>query len=157
MTTIVTDGRAFYADSRVSNDAARIFNQQAAKVVIRGTKGYAFSGPLALMHPVIDWYEDGADPEKIPASPEWTLWVVIDRKDVFELTRDIPYPDLIVTFPEAIGSGARYALGAMAAGAVPTRAIQIAAMFDARTGGPINTLKFDEIPTHVQTRAKSRA
>lgn len=37
----------------------------------------------------------------------------------------------------AIGSGEDYAMGAMAMGATATRAVDVAAMFDAHTGGEI--------------------
>ena len=41
----------------------------------------------------------------------------------------------------AIGSGADYAIGAMAAGVFPDRAVQIAAQYDPKTGGGVDVVK----------------
>jgi hypothetical protein len=42
----------------------------------------------------------------------------------------------------AIGSGAHYAMGAMAAGASPKRAVEIAAQFDGSTGFGVDVIKW---------------
>lgn len=47
-----------------------------------------------------------------------------------------PYPVLLPFF--AVGSGSDYAMGALAMGATPERAIEIASQFDEATGGGID-------------------
>lgn len=54
-------------------------------------------------------------------------------------TKDLVWIE--VDLPFAIGSGAGFAIGAMAAGKTPKEAVKIAMKFDAATGGKITEIK----------------
>lgn len=141
MTTIVTDGKRIAADSQTSYGDERTPDSYN-KVVIDGSRLFAYSGPVNLFKPLIDWYIGGcllADIPKIPDDHHHHLFVFdhdIEEPAWYANVQRCPYPDSL-SFPAAIGSGRKYALGAIEAGASLEEAVRVASKWDVYTGGEI--------------------
>lgn len=67
-----------------------------------------------------------------------------DGKKVWHVDSAERFPNEVDGDHFAVGSGAAYALGALAAGADPVRAIEIAADHDPNTSAPIDSYTFGE-------------
>jgi ATP-dependent HslUV protease subunit HslV len=136
MTTIATDGKSMAGDGLCTDHTETIVDMARPKVFrlsggrIAGGAGNSFDVDAWMA-----WLEAGkAGPCPI-ASDRFNgviltldgtiLWV--DYKG-----REVPSPA-----PVAIGSGQDFALGAMAAGASPARAVEIACARDCYSGGEI--------------------
>lgn len=141
MTTIAWSGTEVAADSQVSYGMCRGAGK-VSKLERRGGVVYACTGTAPLFGPMIKWVEeDGADPEKKPKIPDekaTTLLVFKDGK-CFAYRTDIPYPEEMAA-PDAWGSGAEFAIGAMRAGATAKRAVEIAIACDVHSGGPVQVI-----------------
>ncbi|WP_395406324.1 hypothetical protein ACHMW6_06530 [Pseudoduganella sp. UC29_106] len=135
MTTIVCDRKSMAADKRISGDGVTFKTAKIHRV--RGALiGFCGNPEQALQF--IEWRRNpGAKPTF--AEPSF---------EAIELTADgqllwwgsemmaIPIHDKFY----AIGTGAAFALGAMAMGASPKSAIQIAARYDSATGADVQTM-----------------
>lgn len=87
------------------------------------------------------WMEAGADPKEWGPDPRPDLRAIIVRPDgaVF-LAEDVYFSGPIETTCYAIGSGADFALGAMACGATAEEAVRVACRFDDHCGEPVHVL-----------------
>lgn len=144
MTTIAWDGRSIAADRRLTGTGGvatvgKLFRLGGG--VIMGGAGH-----YSQVVEVVAWIKEGANPKKKPEFPEelaessdlimvkpdgtcyWLTWPYLRQVKINE-----PFT--------AVGSGADYAIGAMAAGADARKAIQIAARFDPYTGGRVDVIK----------------
>jgi hypothetical protein len=128
--SIAADSLSLYGDERAPEEVEKI-RCVAGRI-------YAITGVEGMFAPLIQWVEEGADPSVAPTTTikfGWTL-LVIENNEGRIYTMDTPYP-VNVGWPFAMGTGERYALGAMMAGASPERAVEIACMFDIYSGGRI--------------------
>lgn len=89
---------------------------------------------------LIAWHLAGADPAKLPPAEkaDWNL-LVVDPDSIQLYSSDVPYP-IDVKPPFAIGSGEKYALGAMDGGLSPAEAVLAASKRDPYTGGNIQAI-----------------
>lgn len=90
----------------------------------------------------IDWYATGCQPSERPDMGQQgfdALVIDADANVFFYNDSFMPSGPLLVDYI-AIGSGAEYALGAMAAGKTAEEAVEIASGLDVWTGGPIFTI-----------------
>jgi len=145
MSTVAYKDGIMVADSycEVNGLLTRYYKLRKTKNTLFGIVGH----PVAL-EPMSDWFNEGADIDKIPAC------IKTDGEVDFELlivTRAEPeaiYRVLRDGFVEqwsydawAIGSGAGLAVGALDQGASAIEAVKIAAKFDKNTGGRICSIK----------------
>jgi hypothetical protein len=145
MTTIAFDQFSIAADSRANNGG--IVEQGAfKKLIAKDGRVFALAGVALMLPAFIKWYENGADPEKVPTFPgrkeDWFGELVVWSSGKFihySPLPDFPYGGEVST-PFAIGSGAKFAMGAMLAGKSPREAVEIAAKLDEATGGPIQEI-----------------
>lgn len=140
MTTIAYDGRYVAADSQVCFGACR-GAKSVQKIKVRGSVAYACTGHGALFDPMIVWFEMGAKPEdkpKVSDDKNACLLVFSDGK-CRAYKSDLPYPEELFG-PDAWGSGAEYAIGAMRAGASAEHAVRIAIECDVYSGGPTQVI-----------------
>ncbi len=148
MTTIAFDGRTMAADTQQSGDFIDQF--RAPKIV--GSKDRriltAGAGRVSSIERLRAWFFAGADLALLPQLEEKddsTLLIVQGGK-VFELDREGFLIE--VGAPYAIGTGAKFAMGAMLAGADARQAVRIAIKLDPDSGGRIAALKVKGDP-HV--------
>lgn len=134
MTTIAWDETHIAVDRRAISNAMR----ETRKAVAQGRHLLLGSGSTSYIRELCEWYRNGGAPAAWPAyqrTDEFCLLVVVDRDDgTIGVYEQSPYP--LDDMPDrwAIGSGSRYALGALAAGASAQRAVEIAATLDEATG-----------------------
>ena len=139
MTTIAANltemaGDTFLSDGHRTEKIFRI-----TKVGIVGFAGDAFYGRA-----LVKWVSEG---ERGPA-PMWdeakiedTTLMILDSRGLWTMNgRGIR---LLCTHAwAAIGAGADYAVGAMAAGASPLKAVEIASMYEPNTKPPFSSFTF---------------
>lgn len=133
MTTVVWDGKTLAADRRMAGfmTTCKIFPFDGGYI--------AGAGAMDQLAEVALWMQKGGDKPRLPEDAE-SEFLVIRGKRAFWLTW--PYlREIRIREPfAALGSGADYALGALAMGADARRAIQVAAQFDPHTGGGIDAV-----------------
>lgn len=155
MTIICTDGIKIVSDTQAENNGS-ICTGGAEKIIMRNGCIYALAGNLSLIDPVINWFTDGADPEKRPWKhvderyQGFVFWAFKDGK-LFEIVNSSPFPSECFP-PDAIGSGREYALGALDFGASPEEAALIAMQRDTSSGGKLVSL---ELPEHLRLSPES--
>lgn len=144
MTTIATDGRTMAGDGRacqgdeVASDGRRKLTRLDDGSVV-GMAGDSAGGEL-----VLDWLKRGGKREDVPNVDPGDFEVVVLRLYPDGRLRYLSAPFLVeleVDAPFAIGSGKKYARGAMLAGASPVEAVRIAALVDIGTGGDVLELE----------------
>lgn len=136
MTTIVCDRRGMAADKRISGVGSAVFKTAKLYRVRGSIIGFCGNPEQALQF--IEWRrnpdakptftEPSFEAIELTAAGELLWWGV-------EMVA-IPIEDECY----AIGSGAAYALGAMAMGASPRRAVQVAAQYDSATGAEVQLM-----------------
>lgn len=143
MTTIAWDGKTLAADSMVTGNGMRIGRITKAYRVGRLLVGLA--GTVGLAQAFLHWLAEGAkgDPPSMKAE-DGDAEVMVVLPDGRIATFDKYGRDQMASTQYAIGSGGRFALGAMAAGADARRAVEIASELDCFSGGPITTLVMAE-------------
>lgn len=141
MTTIAWDGISVAADTQ-----GRIGDYTAPKPTRKlyrdGDIVYAFSGCTPLFKPMREWHKNGADPKTAPSCEDKDSLsnsaLIVFEKGTCKLYRPtLPYPEDIDA-PDAWGSGADFAIGAMVDGASARRAVEVASICNPDTGGEIN-------------------
>jgi len=137
MTTIAYDGRYLAADTMASAGNTRLPGR-FGKIHICGDVVYAHSGNLAYSQPLIAWHANGARDSAWPVARDncENVLVVAWSTTVTTYERDIPYAGAVLG-PEAWGSGAKVAMGAMAAGMTAQEAVAVAMELDICTGGTV--------------------
>jgi hypothetical protein len=133
MTTIVATKQAIYADTQCSYSVP--FNVN--KIARIGDSIYAGAGDLDDLYRFFSWRRDGGD---VPSFE--------DGIDILELCTEgiFLWGKKFVRVPIAedvysVGSGAQFAMGALAMGATPKQALAVAAKLDTQTGTTVNVVK----------------
>jgi hypothetical protein len=139
MTTVATDGKAMAADGMSGTETGRVLTLQRNKLT-RLPDGSIFgaAGRNSDRQKVVTWLQEG-EGDKLPRlSDEFAGLRLMPGGEVLYYD-----PDLLPTTidaPAAIGSGGELAVGAMLAGAKPSRAVEIAILRDNLSGGQIVSL-----------------
>ena len=121
---------------------------------------YAFAGDVAVFRPLIKWWEAGYHVRSLPVAPsnykiEGLFWIFEGGK-LLEINLELPYP-IEIYAPAAIGTGTRWATGALKMKATPAQAVRVAMECDTLSGGAVVEI---ELPPHLQlasAEAKSPA
>ena len=139
MTTIATDGFTIAADSRGSY-GDEWGGDDCDKIRCRDGYIFAFSGPLAIFDPLIDWFFSGRCSDKLPKTDRTWGFLHVDPDGVIHYTANgTPYPER-VTPPFTFGAGQSYALGVLDYGGTPEDAVRVAAKRNYHTGGRIKSV-----------------
>ncbi|WFG37908.1 hypothetical protein 20Sep420_00023 [Pseudomonas phage 20Sep420] len=149
MSVIVYDGHMIAADMRATNSNGNIVKESKLTKLVIGEKNYfvATCGSSRFVSEVIDWMKDNLEliPSGRKAFPTTAqddfLAVVMTTDDngmhVMECYEGSAYPDVYQLDQQnkhAFGSGAQYALGAMAMKANAVTAVKVASMLNAKCG-----------------------
>ena len=119
---------------------------RVVKIARRGPIMAGAAGSAPMCRAFLDWFKAGMQGEapatQHPVSSDWNYWGLIVTPDRLVtlmasgwMSHRAPY--------YAMGSGAEYALGAMAAGATAAEAVEAAMRHDTRTGGEVTVLSAD--------------
>lgn len=140
MTTIAYRDGLLVADTLVSRNGA--VSGYVQKIHRAGGLRFGFCGTLSLDQRFADWLRGGLQgtaPSLRCGDSEGCVAVFMPDGSIVEWNGDCP-PDVIRAPYAAYGSGAPFALGAMAAGATAEEAVRAAAAVDHNTGGAITVL-----------------
>ncbi len=143
MTVIAWDGKSVAADRRAERGAIVCI----ATKLWKGRDGWilATCGRMDQGIMVKNWFNDGADPEKYPEFMEDddTCLIAIKGKQV-RVWESQPEPGTYRDKFSAWGSGAPFAIGAMAAGATPLEACKIAGKHCVSCGNGYDVIHFED-------------
>lgn len=143
MTTIAWDGTTLAADTLALSDCLkrRTSKLRVTDRFIYGMAGYESEGIV-----IARWLADGADVTKPPAvDDDGAKGIIIDRKSGRAF---IPSGKSCAFLPVhepffAVGSGRDFAIAAMALGKSAEEAVNLAAFYDASTGGIVELATID--------------
>lgn len=140
MTTVV------YADGEIASDTLACWGSNRdghmTKIARRGSVLAGVSGAANACKAFLDWFNGGlkGDPPQMPEGERTSFglivtpddWVLLYGPHGWEMTRN---PNV------CMGSGAEFAQGALAMGADARRAVEVAMIYDTKTGGEITVLR----------------
>ena len=142
MTTIVWDGQTLAADrlitlgGHVMGHVVKIRRCEDGRLI-------GGCGELDVLSVFLNWLESGGDRPECMSAKSVADGVEIGRKG--EVWFHSQHGRTLMTpGPLALGSGARYALAAIACGKTAVEAVKVAAKFDTCTGGRIDALTLKE-------------
>lgn len=140
MTTVAWDGQMMAADRQLTLGGTAL----PLKKIFRYDNGLVgCCGSVQESMLFLEWYRNGRDPERKPKLDEgFSAMVVSDG--LCKRFENLLMPYLIDMPFWAAGSGADYALGAMAAGKSAKEAVEIAIRFDTGSGLGIDVLHIGE-------------
>lgn len=134
MTTICTDGKSMAADRLVTGDnviygtTTKIIQLDDGTIIGHTGNAYQFSAFVQWCNTRQHQPFDGKDSmEALVLTPDGLIRCYDEHGRSY-----------IAQAPQATGSGAAVAFGAMKAGATPAEAVEIAALYDTRTGGGVD-------------------
>lgn len=139
MTTIATDGNTIAADTQISGRWKN--SVRAQKIFDINGDIVGISGELAECHSFLEWYEKGEPANDKPNIEEGSIDIMVltaDGKCYHYYHKLRPCE---VSVPYAVGSGSEFAMGAMACGASPREAVEIAASLDPYTNDDIIVMR----------------
>jgi ATP-dependent protease HslVU (ClpYQ) peptidase subunit len=141
MTTIAWDGTTLAADRRCVRGNTRATTRKLRRLSWGGIVG--FSGVAGVGNAMLDWLDNPRHPllerPKYDREDDWADMLAIapdGSVTVHEMNGSFPVLDAFW----AIGSGAPFALAAMALGKSAREAIEVAARFNVGTGDGIDEL-----------------
>lgn len=149
MSTIAVTSKHIAWDSQVTigdGEKGRV-GEQKVQVHRSGIWGLVGDGPP--MKTMIAWVEAGADIKRIPDG-NWDLFRIGRNRKLVQWSNSHPY-ETPVTFPQAYGSGGKYALSLLVAGNSARFAVKIAASLDIYTGPPIKYLEIEKALARVRS------
>ncbi len=140
MTTLAYDGRMLAADRQLTLGGTPM---PLTKIFRLGTELVGLCGSVQESLLFLEWYQNGKDPNTRPKlSDDFSALAIIPGKIL--RYEHLLKPWLIDLPFWAAGSGADYALGAMAAGKSAAEAVEIACRFDTGSGLGVDVLEFEE-------------
>ena len=145
MSIVCSDGKTIAADGLTTFGDEWAMRPSVKIKVVNGCI-YAYAGILAMRDVITEWYSarvDYGNPPKSPEKDAWTLLVIDQTETHYHVDSNTPWP-IVVDVPYAMGSGDRYALGALHAGATPREAVEIACKLSISCGPPIQELNIAE-------------
>jgi hypothetical protein len=137
MTTAAWDGKSLAVDRRMADwmEVCKLFPLGDGRVLTG-------AGYLDEIAEVAAWLSAGGDDRDKPVvnddREEVSDFLLIDGAKCFWLSTPYLRPIEVIDGKAAVGSGAKYALGAMEAGKTAAEAVTIAAKFDPHTGGGVD-------------------
>lgn len=136
MTTICTDGQTIAADTLITGHGLKhgTFSKlaRANDGSVIGIAGSPFD-----LYSFVEWYDGDRTNEW--SAPEDTEILMLSPGGLIQCFNHLGR-SFICTAPQAIGSGAPVAYGALATGASPKQAVEAASKYDVRTGGGVESM-----------------
>lgn len=146
MTTIAYKDKVFAYDS-LTTMGNTVLRRNADKAVKYNDCIFFVAGTEADTQSIIEEYES-AKTNQFQSHNEYdSEALVLDNRQIYlyQIDNSRYYvTQLRIDDIVAIGSGARFALGAMYAGCSAEEAVKIASQLDVYTGGPINTTRIPD-------------
>ena len=137
---VAADSQETHSDGR-KNDCQKLYKMKDGTII--ATAGDSYTGLI-----FVEWFKEGARKESIPDLTNITLeedfecLVLENTENIYIINRF--FQKYHIEMPEgfySLGWGAPYAVAAMHMGADAKKAVQVAAKYDAYTGGTVKTMK----------------
>lgn len=151
MTTIAWDGKTLATDSRISGQNEQMFSRSKIDVwyehELKCQFYFAYAGNLPDCFKLYEFLRYGKDFNFCQDSDRLKVNGILIKKKIKAELIEVFYADdtgVVVPIVDqfiSFGTGSAYAMGAMAAGAHAVRAVEIASIYDAHTGGKINSVR----------------
>lgn len=137
MTTIATDGKSIAADTMISSSEELLgYAEKLFETKDGGLAGFA--GSVCVLEQVKNWLQGHTEnPPEFLNDTEFE-GLILRKGRVFYMNHH--FIEIEYLSPNAVGSGASIALGAMLHGANPREAVQYAIERDLFTGGTVTIL-----------------
>lgn len=157
MTTIVYANGILAADTRAyAGDPTPIGQKQKIRSMM-DDEGRRVSWGVSTAHPglseeIAKWFANGkhADYEPILAGREFTALEIQPDGSVYYYHDNFTPSGPLYSEHFAIGTGAQYALGALAMGATPEQAVRVAMERDSWSGGSVQFITHIEPPAPAE-------
>lgn len=143
------------ADSRNTDSGGGTFKVRKIEKLESG-RYFLGAGHLYTIGLVREWAETDFDEEYRPdfgvmfcdqaGDFSFSCLTISEDGKIAVLVDDEMHPQVVLDDILAVGSGAAYALGAMAAGLPPDEAVQIAIDHDGNSGGPVQVEMLGQAP-----------
>lgn len=142
MTTIAFDGKVLAADKQATTNTLK---HTTTKIFRVGDIRCGFAGCAPIGRELLNWAENGFDPEDFPESARdteenYTVFLVVE-KEALRCYEASPYPLLFEDTYFATGSGGPIATAAMALGKSAVEAVELASKLDSNTGMGVDFLE----------------
>jgi len=137
VTTIACDGKSMAGDSLITANGEIVGNTTKVQRTDDG-RIFGASGSIVDITRFAKWMHGAEAPE---LSEDFCALILMPNGKVYYVGNKLEPSEYIV--PQAIGSGADFAIGAMLAGQSPHEAVEIAMQRDTRTGGEITVFHID--------------
>ena len=138
MTTLAYDGSCICSDSMGIGD---FICQYPFQKIVTFTEGpyaaIACTGTFNNQNKFMDWVQNGGDIPSFQSDDSVSAMAVDRNGKVFCFFSGCHDREEVRAYPNAEGSGSRFAMGAMMAGATAFRAVEIASQLDPNTGGEV--------------------
>lgn len=149
MSTIAVTAKHVAWDSQVTIGDGEKGRVGESKVQVHKSGIWGLVGDGPPMKTMIQWVLDGADIKRRPDGT-WQLFRIGKNGKLVQWASDHPY-EVAVTYPQAFGSGGKYALSLLVAGHSARYAVKIAATLDIYTGPPIQHLDIGKALARVRS------
>ena len=134
---LAADSRAYGGDYITSPGQKRKIHR-----LLDGSMVGVTSAVVGMPERYVAWLNAGANPDKWGAgSPDGCMLMIKPNGDVFIAVDGLFFSGPIQCAYHAIGSGSKYAMGAMAMGASAEAAVKVACQFDSHCGGEVMVLE----------------
>lgn len=140
MTTVIATPKGIYADTKCSYSVPF----KVSKVSQIGSSVFAGAGDLDDLWRFLDWQRAGGSHDDLPTIDDGLDILEVCNGRIYLWGKKLVRVKLNETV-YAIGSGAHYAMGALANGATPEQAIKIAAKYDPETALPLEFVGFKKV------------
>ena len=137
MTTICYKGGVLASDTRAYSGGSQPMGNKQKIFKIEGGSCFGVSTPQpGLSESIRDWFVEGKHPDHEPNIPEagFAMLEIDKHGQVFFYSNSLNPSGPLMDEYFAIGSGAEYAMGAMAFGACAADAVAAASIHDVWTG-----------------------
>lgn len=157
MTTIALSRPAgqVAADTQCTNGTRKMRTRKLHR--LKGGVLFAGAGNLVHITKVQRWAAGGFKPDDLPDfgedSPDFEALIVLADGTVYVLDDGmelLPFTDEFI----ALGSGSSYALAALHCGKSPAEAVEVAAVYDCATSGPVDVLPLGKPKAKARVRKK---
>jgi len=136
MTVIAWDGKTLAADKQATFGGTPV---PFTKLFRSGAEMIGCSGSVSESLQFVEWYRKGEPADSKPAVEDGFAALVVQNGKLYRYEKQLVALPMDVTIWGA-GSGADYAIGAMAAGCSAVEAVEIACRFDIHCGLGIDSI-----------------
>ena len=143
MSTVVYRDGVLASDSRAYGGSGQTSPGTKKKIhrLADGTRIGVTTASLGMAERFVAWVSAGADPDAWKGDkPDLRAIIIKPDGEVFLSEDGLVFSGPIACEQYAIGSGASFAIGAMAMGATAEEAVEVAIRFDHHSGGPVTVL-----------------